>query len=166
MAKKPEETPSEMIGKQAPAFSLPDQDGKTHKLSDYKSKWVVLYAYPKDSTPGCSAESCGFRDATADFAKLGAVVLGISILDSKSKKKFADKFSLNFPLLADEDNAVVEKYGLWKEKSMYGKTYMGVSRETFLIDPTGKIAAHWPKAKGAEDHAGEVLAKLKELQGA
>lgn len=166
MAKKTsEEAPSEMIGKKAPAFALPDQDGKVHKLGDYKGKYVVLYAYPKDSTPGCSAQSCGFRDTTAEFAKLGAAVLGISILDSKSKKKFADKFSLNFPLLADEDNAVVEKYGLWKEKSMYGKTYMGISRETFIIDPDGKIAAHWPKAAGSETHAPEVLAKLKELQG-
>lgn len=165
MAKKTsEETPSGMIGKKAPAFALPDQDGKVHKLSDYKGKWVVLYAYPKDSTPGCSAQSCGFRDTTAEFAKLGAVVLGISILDSKSKKKFAEKFSLNFPLLADEDNAVVEKYGLWREKSMYGKTYMGISRETFIIDPEGKIAAHWPKATGSEDHAPEVLVKLKVLQ--
>jgi peroxiredoxin Q/BCP len=166
MAKKSvEETASDMIGKTAPAFSLPDQDGKTHSLSDYKGKWVVLYAYPKDSTPGCTAESCGFRDATADFTAANAVVLGLSILDSKSKKKFADKFSLNFPLLADEDNKVCEAYGLWKEKSMYGKTYMGVSRETFVIDPSGKIAAHWPKASGSETHAPEVLAKLRELQG-
>jgi peroxiredoxin Q/BCP len=154
-----------MVGRKAPAFALPDQDGKIHKLSDYRGRWVVLYAYPKDLTPGCSAESCGFRDTAAEFAKLNAVVLGISILDSRSKKKFADKFSLNFPLLADEDNAVVEKYGLWKEKSMYGKTYMGISRETFLIDPDGRIAAHWPKAAGSKDHAPEVLAKLRELLG-
>lgn len=164
MAKKSEETPSEKIGTKAPAFALPDQDGKVHKLADFKGKYVVLYWYPKDSTPGCSAESCGFRDATAGFAKLGAVVLGISILDSKSKKKFAEKFSLNFPLLADADNKVAEAYGVWKEKSMYGKTYMGISRETFIIDPKGTIAAHWPKAAGSETHAPEVLAKLKELQ--
>ncbi|MCC6545939.1 thioredoxin-dependent thiol peroxidase [Candidatus Sumerlaeota bacterium] len=153
-----------MIGRKAPAFALPDQDGKVHKLGDYKGKWVVLYAYPKDLTPGCSAQSCGFRDTTSEFTKLNTVVLGISILDSKSKKKFAEKFSLNFPLLADEDNAVVEKYGLWKEKSMYGKTYMGISRETFIIDPEGWIAAHWPKAAGSETHAQEVLERLKELQ--
>jgi peroxiredoxin Q/BCP len=158
---KETETHSEMIGKKAPAFNLPDQDGKKHKLSDYKGKWVVLYGYPKDDTPGCSAESCGFRDSTTQFEKLGAVVLGISILDSASKKKFADKFSLNFPLLADEDNSVVQKYGMWKEKSMYGKTYMGVNRETFVIDPNGKIAMHWPKAKGSEEHSQEVLAWLK-----
>ncbi|MEQ8820775.1 MAG: thioredoxin-dependent thiol peroxidase [Sumerlaeia bacterium] len=166
MAKKNTgETPSDMIRKKAPAFALPDQDGKIHKLSDYKGRWVVLYGYPKDSTPGCSAESCGFRDTTAEFAKLNAVVLGISILDSKSKKKFADKFSLNFPLLADEDMKILEKYGLWQEKSMYGKKYMGVSRETFVIDPDGKIAMHWPKAKGSEDHSAEVLAWLKEEAG-
>ena len=161
MAKK-SDTPSEMIGKKAPAFTLPDQDGKVHKLSEYKGKWVVLYAYPKDLTPGCSAESCGFRDTSVEFAKLNAVVLGISILDSASKKKFAEKFDLNFPLLADEEMKVLEKYGLWKEKSMYGKKYMGVSRETFVIDPDGKVAMHWPKAKGSESHSKEVLAWLQE----
>jgi peroxiredoxin Q/BCP len=97
-----------------------------------------------------------------DFAKLGAVVLSASMLDVKSKKKFADKFSLNYPLLADEDNKVAEKYGVWKEKSMYGKTYMGISRETFVIGPDGKIAMHWPKAAGSEEHPAEVLAWLKE----
>jgi peroxiredoxin Q/BCP len=162
MAKSADHTPSTMIGKKAPAFALPDQDGKIHKLSDYKGKWVVLYAYPKDDTPGCTAESCGFRDNLAGFAELGAVVLGISILDSKSKKKFATKHGLTFPLLADEDNKVCEAYGIWKEKSMYGKTYMGVSRETFVIDPDGKIAMHWPAAKGSADHPAEVLAWLKE----
>lgn len=159
------DTPSDMIGKKAPAFSLPDQDGKTHKLSDYAGKYVVLFAYPKDDTPGCTKEACGFRDTTAEFARLGAVVFGISILDSKSKKKFAEKHGLNYPLLADEDNQVLEKYGLWKEKSMYGKTYMGVSRETFVIGPDGKIAMHWPKASGSEDHSAEVLAWLKAAAG-
>ncbi|MBX3728497.1 MAG: thioredoxin-dependent thiol peroxidase [Candidatus Sumerlaeia bacterium] len=154
-----------MIGKKAPAFALPDQDGKIHKLSDYKGKWLVLFAYPKDLTPGCSAESCGFRDTNAEFEKLGAVVLGISILDSKSKKKFAEKLGLNFPLLADEDMKVLEEYGLWQEKSMYGKKYMGVSRETFVINPEGKFAMHWPNAKGSEAHSAEVLAWLKEKSG-
>ena len=152
---------SPMIGKPAPAFTLPDQDGKTHKLSDYKGKWVVLFWYPKDDTPGCTKESCGFRDLSKDFAKIGAIVLSASMLDVKSKKKFADKFSLNYPLLADEDNKVAEKYGVWKEKSMYGKTYMGISRETFVIGPDGKIAMHWPKAAGSEEHPAEVLAWLK-----
>jgi peroxiredoxin Q/BCP len=166
MAKKTsDETPSELIGKKAPAFALPDQDGTIHKLADYKGQYIVLYAYPKDDTPGCTAQSCGFRDLNADLKAAGAAVLGVSILDSKSKKKFADKHSLNFPLLADEDNKVLEALGFWKEKSMYGKTYMGVSRETIIIDPKGIIVAHWPKAKGSEDQAAEVLAKLKELKG-
>ena len=163
MAKKTsEETPSEMIGKKAPAFSLPDQDGKVHKLADYKGKYVVLYWYPKDDTPGCSKQACGFRDSSKAFTDLGVVVLGASILDSASKAKFAKKYTLNFPLLADEDNKVAEAFGVWKEKSMYGKTYMGVSRETFIIGPDGKIAAHWPKAAGSEEHSAEVLAWLKE----
>jgi peroxiredoxin Q/BCP len=162
MSKATDPAASGMIGKKAPAFSLPDQNGKTHKLSDYAGKWVVLFWYPKDDTPGCTKESCGFRDLSKDFAKLGAVVLSASMLDVKSKKKFADKFSLNYPLLADEDNKVAEKYGVWKEKSMYGKTYMGISRETFVIGPDGKIAMHWPKAAGSEEHPAEVLAWLKE----
>jgi peroxiredoxin Q/BCP len=108
------------------------------------------------------AGHCGFRDLSKEFAKLGAVVLGASILDSKSKKKFADKFSLNYPLLADEDHAVATAYGVWVEKSMYGRKYMGISRETFVIGPDGRIAMHWPKAAGSEEHPAEVLEWLKE----
>lgn len=159
-AKATEESP--MIGKKAPAFTLPDQDGTKHKLSDYKGSYVVLFGYPKDATPGCTKEACGFRDTMSEFEKTGAKVFGISILDSKSKKKFADKHNLNYPLLADEDSKVLEKYGMWKEKSMYGKTYMGVNRETFVISPEGKIVMHWPKAKGNEAHSQEVLDWLKE----
>ncbi len=151
-----------MTGKKAPGFSLSDQQGRTHALGSYKDKWVVLYFYPKDDTPGCTKESCGFRDLTAEFAKAGAVVLGCSILDGASKKKFAEKHALNFPLLADEDNKVAEAYGVWQEKSMYGKKFMGINRETFVIAPDGTIAAHWPKAKGNEEHPAEVLAWLKE----
>jgi peroxiredoxin Q/BCP len=166
MAKKSsEETPSEMIGKKAPSFSLPDQDGKVHKLSDYKWKYVVLYWYPKDDTPGCSKQACGFRDSSKAFTDLGVVVLGASILDSASKAKFAKKYTLNFPLLADEQNKVAEAYGVWREKSMYGKTYMGISRETFIIGPDGKVVAHWPKAAGSEEHSQEVLAWLTEHAG-
>lgn len=154
---------SSLEGKPAPAFSLKDQDGKSHTLAAYKGKYVVLYWYPKDDTPGCTKESCGFRDSHAEFAKLGAVVLGASILDTDSKKKFAEKYSLNFPLLADVDNKVAEAFGVWKEKSMYGKTYMGISRETFLIGPDGKIVKHWEKAGGTEEHSAEVLDALKEL---
>ncbi len=156
-----EETPSQMIGKKAPAFSLPDQDGKTHTLADYKGKNIVLFFYPKDDTPGCTKESCGFTASLKEFEALNTVVMSISIMDSASKAKFAKKHGLAHILLADVDNAVCEKYGVWAEKSMYGKTYLGVSRETFVIDPNGKIAAHWPKAKGSEEHPAEVLAWLK-----
>lgn len=152
---------SSMIGKPAPAFSLPDQDGRIHNLSDYRGRFVLLYAYPKDATPGCSAQACGFRDSMAEFQRRGIVVLGLSILNARSKRKFADKFSLNFPLLADEDHKVLEAYGVWREKSMYGRKYMGVSRETFLIGPDGRIAMHWPMAKGSESHAADVLEWLK-----
>lgn len=153
---------SEMIGKKAPAFTLKDQDEKTHKLSDHKGKYVVLYWYPKDSTPGCTKESCGFRDRNDQYKKLGVTVFGASILDTKSKAKFAAKHGLNFPLLADEDNKIAEKYGVWIEKSMYGKKFWGINRETFIIGPEGKIAMHWPKAKGNDDHPEEVLNWLKE----
>src|SRR5690606_2272738 len=143
--------------KPAPAFALPDQEGKVHKLSDYKGKYVVLFFYPKDSTPGCTLEACGCRDLRADFEKAGAVIFGVSILDSASKAKFARKHNLNFPLLADEDHKVAEAYGVWKQKSFMGKKYMGVSRETFVIAPDGKIAMHWPEAKGSGSHSEEVL---------
>lgn len=154
-----------MVGKQAPTFSLQDQDGKTHTLSDYQGKYVVLYTYPKDDTPGCTKQACGFRDRVAEFTQHGVVVLGLSILDTASKAKFAKKHHLNFPLLADEGHAVAERYGVWKEKSMYGKTYLGVSRETFVIGPDQTIVMHWPKAAGSEDHSQEVLDWLREQAG-
>jgi peroxiredoxin Q/BCP len=150
------------IGAKAPDFSLRDQSGALHSPRQYKGKYVVLYFYPKDATPGCTREACGFRDAAAGFDAANAVVLGVSILDTASKAKFAAKHRLNFPLLADEDHKVAEAYGVWKEKSMYGKTYMGISRETFVIGPDGKIAMHWPEAKGNEEHAAEVQTWLKE----
>lgn len=162
MAKATDPTTSEMIGKKAPAFTLPDQDGTKHKLADYKGKNVVLFFYPKDDTPGCTKESCGFTSHLKEFEKLNTVVMSISILDSASKKKFATKHGLEHVLLSDEDQSVVEKYGVWKEKSMYGKKFMGVNRETFVIDADGKIIAHWEKAKGSEDHPAEVLEWLKE----
>jgi peroxiredoxin Q/BCP len=147
-------------GKAAPAFNLEDQEGRKHRLGDYKGRWVVLFAYPKDMTPGCTKEACGFRDRSKDFEKRGAAVLGISILDTKSKAKFAKKHGIGYPLLADPDHAVLEKYGVWKEKSLYGRKFMGISRETFVIGPDGKLAKHFDKAKGSEDHADEVLAFL------
>lgn len=148
-------------GQAAPKFALQDQDGKTHKLADYKGQWVVLFAYPKDSTPGCTKEACGFQDLSRDFGKKNAVVFGISILDTKSKAKFATKHKLTYPLLADPDHEVLEKYGVWQEKSLYGRKFMGIVRQTFVIDPDGKIAKHYPAAKGNAEHPQEVLDWIK-----
>jgi peroxiredoxin Q/BCP len=150
------------IGKKAPAFSLSDQEGKTHSLADYQGRPVVLYFYPKDDTPGCTAEACAFRDTLPKFKPSKGVVLGVSVLGEKSKAKFAGKYDLNFPLLADEDHAVADKYGAWQERSMYGRKYMGVSRVTYLIGPDGKVARRWDKVK-VEGHAEEVLEALKAL---
>jgi len=149
-------------GKKAPAFSLKDQDGQTHSLSDYEGRPVVLYFYPKDDTPGCTVEACAFRDNLPKFKPGKAAIFGVSILDEKSKAKFAAKFDLNFPLLADADHAVAEKYGAWQERSMYGKKYMGVARVTYLIGPDGKVAKRWDKVK-PEGHAEEVLEAVKSL---
>lgn len=147
----------------APDFSLPDQDGKKHKLSDYAGQWVLLYFYPKDDTPGCTKEACSMRDNLPKFAKIKAKIFGISVDSVASHKKFAEKYKLPFTLLADEDKNVVEKYGVWQEKSMYGRKYMGTVRDSFLIDPQGKIAKIYNKVK-PEQHAQEVLTDLKELQ--
>ena len=150
-------------GKKAPAFTLKDQDSHVHTLSDYAGRPVVLYFYPKDDTPGCTAESCNFRDNLPKFKKAGnAVVLGASILDEKSKAKFAHKYDITFPLLADADHAVAEKYGVWQEKSRYGRTYMGIVRTTYLIGPDGKVARRWDGVK-VEGHADEVLAAVRAL---
>ena len=149
-------------GKKAPSFSLPDQEGKTHSLADYAGRPVVLYFYPKDDTPGCTKESCAFQDNLPKFKKSKAAVLGVSVLDTKSKAKFADKYGLTFPLLADEDHAIIEKYGVWQEKSMYGKKYMGVARTTYLIGPDGKVAKRWDGVK-VDGHAEEVLAAVEGL---
>ena len=149
-------------GRKAPAFSLRDQQGKTHSLKDYAGRPVVLYFYPKDDTPGCTTEACGFRDALPDFSKVKAAVLGVSVLDTASKAKFAAKHKLTFPLFADEDHAVAETYGAWQEKSMYGRKYMGVARITYLIDGDGKVARRWDKVSVAT-HADEVLAAVREL---
>jgi peroxiredoxin Q/BCP len=147
------------VGAKAPAFSAPDQSGKIVSLSDFKGKTVVLYFYPKDDTPGCTAEACSFRDEHSVFLQKGAVVLGVSPDSAKSHTKFTEKFSLPFPLLADEDHTICEAYGVWVEKSMYGKTYMGVERSTFVIDSKGKLKAIYRKVKPAE-HMAEVLATL------
>jgi thioredoxin-dependent peroxiredoxin len=127
------------VGKKAPAFTLTDQDGKTVKLSDFVGKKVVVYFYPRADTPGCTQQSCNLRDAMPDLKKLKAVVLGISPDTPAKQKKFDDKYGFGFPLLADEDHAVAEKYGVWAEKKNYGKTYMGIVRSAFVIDEAGKL---------------------------
>lgn len=152
------------IGKPAPAFHLADQNGSKHRLSQYKGRWVVLYFYPKDNTPGCTTQACGFRDNEAQLQARGAVVLGISPDDTKSKAKFAGKYDLNFPILADEGAGICEKYGVWQEKSMYGKTYMGVVRTTFLIDPKGKVAQRFDKVK-VKGHTEAVLDAIDTAAG-
>ncbi len=150
-------------GKTAPAFNLKDQAGKAHRLSHYRDKWVVLYFYPKDDTPGCTTEACGFRDDLSKFKRAGAVVLGVSPDDEASHQKFIDKFDLPFDLLADTDKQIVTKYGVWQEKSNYGRKYMGVVRTTYLIDPKGKVAHRWDKVK-VTGHVDAVLEKVKELR--
>jgi thioredoxin-dependent peroxiredoxin len=147
------------VGKNAPDFSLPDQDGNLHRLSDYKGKPVVLYFYPKDDTPGCTKEACSFRDSFPEFRKAGIEVLGISTDDENSHTKFRLKYNLPFILLSDTDRKVVEKYGVWVEKNNYGKKYWGTARTTFLIDKDGKIVHIFNKVK-PEEHAEEVLEKL------
>ena len=149
-------------GRKAPAFSLKDQEGKTHTLSDYAGKPLVIYFYPKDDTPGCTKETCEFRDRLPQLKKGHAAVLGVSILDEKSKAKFAQKYDVNFPLLADADHAVAEKFGVWQEKSRYGRTYMGIARTTFLIDKDGKVAQRWDNVK-VDGHADEVVEAIKKL---
>lgn len=143
-------------GDKAPDFKAKDQDGKTVKLKDLKGSRVVLYFYPKDDTPGCTKEACSFRDNYSVFEKKDIKVLGISIDDEKSHRKFIEKFDLPFILLADTDKKIVEDYGVWGEKSMYGRKYMGTHRKTFLIDEKGKIVKIFDKVKVAE-HADEVL---------
>lgn len=147
-------------GKKAPAFTLVNEDGEKVTLSSLKGKSVVLYFYPKDDTSGCTVEALEFRDAAKDFEKAGAVILGVSPDNEASHCKFRKKFELNFSLLCDTDHKVAEKYGVWVEKSMYGKKYMGIQRATFLIDAEGKLAQVWPKVT-PKGHAAEVLAALK-----
>lgn len=149
-------------GRQAPAFSLKDQTGATHTLADYAGRPVVLYFYPKDDTPGCAQETCDFRDLLPRFTRSRAVVLGISILDEKSKAKFAAKYDVRFPLLADADHAVAERYGVWQEKSRYGRKYMGVARTTYLIDAAGKVAQRWDNVK-VPGHAEAVYEAVRQL---
>jgi peroxiredoxin Q/BCP len=149
-------------GRKAPAFALPDQDGKTHRLRDYAGRPLILYFYPKDDTPGCTREACAFRDALPDFKKGRAAVLGVSVLDAASKARFARKHRLNFPLLADPEHAVADKYGVWMKKSLYGRSYMGLGRVTYLIGPNGKVARRWDNVK-VDGHAADVLRAVDEV---
>jgi peroxiredoxin Q/BCP len=153
------------VGKKAPELSLPDQDDQTVKLGDYKGKWVVLYFYPKDDTPGCTTEACDFTAGIKGFEKIDAVVLGCSPDSPERHRKFIAKYNLKVRLLSDPDHAVLEKYGAWGEKNMYGRITMGVIRSTVIIDPQGKVAHHWPKVR-AEGHAAAVKEKLDELRAA
>jgi peroxiredoxin Q/BCP len=149
-------------GEKAPAFTLTADDGEKVRLSDLKGGPVVVYFYPRDDTPGCTREACSFRDQRSVLKKLGATVLGISTDSIESHGKFRDKYELNFPLLADPDHKVAEKYGAWREKNMYGKKSMGIQRSTFLIDADGKVAKVW-KAVKVDGHDAHVIAALSEL---
>ena len=156
------------VGKKAPAFHLADGDGEKHRLSSYADGYVVLYFYPKDDTSGCTKEACAFRDLHPEFSGLDAMVFGVSPDPVASHAKFAAKYELNFPLLADEKDdegtpLLCEKYGVWQEKSMYGKKYMGVVRTTYLIAPGGKVLQRWDKVK-VPGHAEAVLAAIQEDQ--
>jgi peroxiredoxin Q/BCP len=147
-------------GQTAPEFTLPDQDGNPVSLADYRGQTVVLYSYPKADTPGCTTQACGLRDSISDFNDIGVAVLGISPDPVKAVKKFHEGQGLNFTLLADEDHAVCDLYGTWVEKSMYGKTYWGAQRSTFIIDGDGTVA-HVIEKASPKTHAADVLAVLE-----
>lgn len=147
-------------GKAAPDFSLPDASGRTVSLSDFAGKEVILYFYPKDDTPGCTKEACGFRDAWKELQKLGVVVIGVSPDDAASHQKFAAKYRLPFLLLSDPGLQVMKKYGAYGEKTMYGKKTVGVIRSTVWIGPDGKVRKHWAKVANAEKHPEQVLKAL------
>ena len=146
-------------GDKAPAFSAMTQEGNRVSLADFQGRQVIVYFYPRDDTPGCTKEACAFRDEFAEFKKQGAVILGVSIDSPKSHQKFAEKYRLPFLLLADEEKAIVQAYGVWGEKRFMGRKYQGTHRVTFLIDPEGRIQHIWPEVK-PQDHAAEVLAAL------
>lgn len=150
------------LGAKAPNFKLADQNDHLHQLSDYAGHYLLLYFYPKDDTPGCTTEACSLRDAWTEFAEVGAVVLGISADSAASHAKFAAKFDLPFPLLADQNREMIKAYGVLAEKSMFGKKFLGIKRSSFLIDKEGKIAKIYPKVKPGE-HAQEVLRDLEKL---
>jgi thioredoxin-dependent peroxiredoxin len=149
-------------GKPAPDFELPTDSGETIKLSELRGKPVVLYFYPKDDTPGCTKESCAFQANLPKFKPSKAAVLGVSILDEASKAKFAEKYNLTFPLLADADHEVADKYGVWQKKTNYGRSYLGIARTTYLVGSDGKVARRWDNVK-VDGHAEAVLAAVNEM---
>lgn len=147
-------------GDPAPDLALPDESGTLHRLADQRGRWTIVYFYPKDDTAGCTVEACAFRDANDDLVAAGATVWGISPDDSASHGRFRAKFHLNFPLLSDEDHGTARAYGAWVQKTRYGRTYMGVQRSTFLVDPDGRIAQAWPSVR-PEGHPEQVKAVLE-----
>ena len=151
--------PMVAVGDKAPDFKLQADDGRALSLKDFRGRKVVLYFYPKDDTSGCTAEACSFRDNLARVTSKGAVVLGVSRDDHASHEKFRDKYHLNFPLLSDDEGKITEAYGVWKKKTLYGKTFMGIERTTFLIGEDGKVAKVWPKVK-VDGHTDDVLSAL------
>jgi peroxiredoxin Q/BCP len=154
---------STLIGKKAPPFALPNQDGKKLSLKDLAGQWVVLYFYPRDDTPGCTTEACDFTSMFSDFRGLEATILGVSPDSPESHRRFVDKHGLKVTLLSDADHALMQKYGAWGLKKNYGKEYEGVIRSTVVIDPDGKVAHHWPNVKAA-GHAAKVKERLRELR--
>jgi thioredoxin-dependent peroxiredoxin len=152
-------------GDRAPDFALRDQDGRLHRLADYQGRIVVLYFYPRDETPGCTAEACSFRDEYAAIGEQGAEVLGVSTDDAASHQRFRERHGLPFPLLIDEDAKVASAYGAWGEKTLYGRKSIGMTRSTFIIGPEGRLLRVWKRAKAA-DHGAVVLRALRELQPA
>ena len=150
-------------GQPAPDLELVDDAGTLRRLADRRGSWTVLYFYPKDDTPGCTVEACEFRDAYPDISARDAEVWGVSVLGSGSKQAFKRKFGLPFVLLADEDHVTAERYGTWVQKQNYGRSYMGLQRATFLVDPEGLVRRVWPRVK-PEGHAAEVIAALDELR--
>ena len=152
-------------GDRAPDIALPDETGAVHRLSEQHDRWTIVYFYPKDDTPGCTVESCQFRDLNADIRNAGAELWGISPDGAASHARFREKFNLPFTLLSDEDHAVADAYGAWQQKTFLGKKYMGIQRSTFLVGPDGFVVRSWPQVK-ADGHATEVLAALEEARAA
>ena len=151
------------VGNKAPTFSLPTYEGEKVKLSDYAGKYLVVYFYPKDMTPGCTTEAQGFRDAAKTLKKLGACVVGVSKDSVERHEKFRDKHDLNFPLLSDENGTMLTKYDAWGEKKLYGRVFDGIIRSTVVVGPSGRVVAHFPKVR-VKGHVDAVLEAIKEHQ--